>query len=208
MSAKLIEDLTANLSPVRPLRPVQFWLMTGATLGVALAVIVMRIGLRSDFAGTVQSLPLVWKMLAPLALTGVLSLLVLQASRPGARITMGHWIALAGVVTLFWLPGLIGLVRYHGAAVFDVDPRACLTYVSMAAIVPLIGYLSWLRYAAPVHPMRAGALAGFAAGAAGAFAFATHCPHLEYQYISTFYSLPAFALAGIGAVAAKLLCKW
>lgn len=208
MSAKLIDNLVADLVPVNRLRPMQFWGLAGLAGLASVAAILMNVGLRADFAGTLQSLPLLWKTLATLALAIVLSLFVFRASQPGTRIGTYHWLVLAMLLAIFWIPGAIGFVRHEGNAVLNVDPRTCLGCIAAAALIPLAAYLFWLRKAAPVHPARAGALAGLAAGAIGAFAFANHCPHLEYQYISVFYTLPSLLLAAIGALLAKWFCTW
>ncbi len=205
---KAIDHLVANLAPVRPMQRTHFAAGVVMTMITSAMLILWLTGPRADFTASVSSLPLIWKTLAPLALAMLLSVVVLQASRPGAQITGWHWLTLGALLTIFWIPGAVGFVRFDGAAVLDTDPRGCLYYVTLAALVPLGFYLAWLRRAAPVHPVRAGALAGFAAGAIGAFAFANHCPHTEYQYVAIFYSLPSFWLAAMGAIAARFLCKW
>ncbi len=205
---KAIENLVADLTPVRPLQWTYFAVFVAMSMAVSAVLILGLAGPRADFTATFSSVPLMWKTLAPLALSVLLGALVLRASRPGAHVTRWHWLTLGTLLAIFWIPGAVGFVRDDGAAVLDADPRGCLSYVSLAALVPLGFYLLWLRQAAPVQPVRAGALAGFAAGAIGAFAFANHCPHLEYQYVAIFYSLPSVWLAAVGAIAARFLCKW
>jgi hypothetical protein len=204
----LIETLVSDVTPVRAQRALHFWLIMSLAVAMAVFFIIVETGARSDFVASLQTAVLLWKTLAPLMLGVSLSFLVLQSSRPGVPIRRYHWIIIGGLLALFWLPGVVGYVGSAGQGIWSLDPRACLMYVTFAALLPFGVYLLWLRKAAPTHPLRAGALAGCAAGAFGAFAFANHCPRVELDYIAMFYSLPALGLACLGAVTAKWLCRW
>jgi hypothetical protein len=204
----LIESLVADLAPVAPLRRRRYWGGIGLSAAASILMLVSWLGLRHDIPALSMSMVMMWKMAVTLLLGLTLSVIVLRASLPGQRIGGGVLAVLAAVLALFWLPGMMALMG--GGEIMALLPsgKSCLLFVSLAALLPLAVFLVWLRRAAPVHPVRSGALAGCAAGAFGAFAFAWHCPHNEFQYVSVFYTLPGLWLAGVGAVAARILCRW
>jgi hypothetical protein len=213
MSAKqktdmLIDTLVSQLMPVSPQRSSRFWGILLLTVSASVLFILFRLDARSDFLTSLQTWQQVWKTLTPLALGLTLSLLVLHSSRPGVRIGMAHWPVLFLLLAIFWGPGIFGFIDTNGRGVLDLNPARCLQYVTLAALLPFAAFLSWLKQAAPTHAVRAGTLAGCAAGAFGAFAFANYCPLIATDYISVYYSMPSIFLAGAGAVAAKYLCRW
>jgi hypothetical protein len=204
----LINSLVNDLAPVKPMRSLSFTLLTAVSVLAAVALIIASLGMRGDFWTSLQSLPLMWKTLTCLALSILLSFLVLNNSRPGGLPASRYVFLLGGLLLLLWIPGILAFLGDGGRFLSGVSPMACLSFITLAGLLPLSAFLVWLKRAAPTRPIRAGALAGCAAGAIGAFAFANHCPHQEYEYISLYYSLPSLWLAGIGAAAARFLCKW
>jgi hypothetical protein len=208
MKDLLIDRLVSDLVPVKPLRVSRFWLLVAGGLVLSVVLMVARLGMRPEIAVVALTPVMFWKLAATLLLGITLSLLVLRHGRPGGKATHVDVMLVLLALALFWMPGITGLLWSNGAGVFGESFTGCLKFVSLAALVPLAGFLIWLRRAAPVYPLRAGALAGCAAGAFGGFAFAWYCPHDAYQYVSFYYSLPALWLSAIGAVATRILCKW
>jgi hypothetical protein len=204
----LIDTLVSQLTPVSPQRSAHFWGLLLLAVGLAVALILAFTTIRPDFLTSFRQWVMGWKTVAPLALGLVLSFLVLQSSQPGLRLRPWHWMTIVLLLAIFWIPGLVDYVRTEGEGVQTLNAAYCLKFVTIASLLPLGLYLFWLRRAAPTHPMRAGALAGLAAGAFGAFAYATHCPYVAMDYISLYYSLPAAGLAMVSALAAKYICRW
>jgi hypothetical protein len=208
MKDLLIDSLVADLTPVKPLRASRFWLLVAGGIALSVGGLVASLGMRPEVARVALTPVMFWKFAATLLLGLTLSVLVLRHSRPGQK--TGHIDVLLVLLALglFWLPGLTGLMWSNGAGVVGERFSGCLKFVSLAALLPLAGFMIWLRQAAPVQLLVAGALAGCAAGAFGGFAFAWYCPHDAYQYVSVYYSLPALWLSALGAGVARFICRW
>lgn len=84
----------------------------------------------------------------------------------------------------------------------------CVVAIPLLSALPLAGLIAALKWAAPEAPGRAGALAGLAAGALGAFFYAFHCADDSPLFVATWYALAIAALMAIGAAAGRRLLAW
>ena len=65
-----------------------------------------------------------------------------------------------------------------------------------------------LRALAPTRLRQAGALAGGAAGACGALAYALSCPEASPTYVALWYTAGIAGCAAAGALAGPRLLRW
>ncbi len=61
---------------------------------------------------------------------------------------------------------------------------------------------------APTRPALAGAAAGLAAGALGAFIYAFHCDESAAAFVALWYTFGIVSVGAIGAVAGRVLLRW
>jgi hypothetical protein len=133
---------------------------------VSLAGFLLFRGLRPDLGQALASMA-VLKTVVPLILAGLAGALALGLARPDAR-PVGQAGAVAGLLALLIAVFLTALAddASMGLAASLAKPSLwiCLTTVPALAL-PLLGATLWAMSAgAPLHPGRAGAAAGLAAG--------------------------------------------
>lgn len=207
----LIASLSAEASPIRP-----GFLRRGVLAGLAggglatLLTFAAFWGLRPDLAQALAVPVLAAKSALP-ALLALLGLpLVLSRARPGGRSRLGSLIwalplALAAIVAVAFVatPPTARLPEFLGASI-----GPCLASIPALSAPILAGLLTGLRRGAPEHPARCGALAGLAAGGAGAAIYSLHCIEDSPLFYGTWYVLAIALVAGLGALAGRWLLRW
>jgi len=163
----------------------------------------------SDFAT-----PAPWMKLAYTGLLAwTLGLATLHAGLP-AQPWRGPLRA-AGVV--FLLMATFGLVVWNqapsaqqAATVLGRDGSwvTCAPKVMLLALPVFAAAMLALRRLAPTRLHPAGALAGGAAGACGAFAYAFCCPEFSAAYVAVWYTAGIAACAAAGALLGPRLLRW
>jgi hypothetical protein len=163
----------------------------------------------SDFAT-----PAPWMKLAYTGLLALtLGLATLHAGLP-AQPWRGPLRA-AGVV--FLLMATFGLVVWNqapaaqqAATVLGRDGSwvTCAPKVMLLALPVFAAAMLALRRLAPTRLRPAGALAGGAAGACGAFAYAFCCPEFSAVYVAVWYTAGIAACAAAGALLGPRLLRW
>jgi len=82
-------------------------------------------------------------------------------------------------------------------------------WLIVAVSLPIFAGTFWsLRALAPTRPVFAGAVAGFASGALGAWVYAFHCDESAAPFVLVFYTLGIAALSASGALIARRLLRW
>lgn len=168
---RLIQDLTADLQPVRRLRPPGLralaWLAVVATLAVGLASISNLGAVRERLA----AVPDMWLALAGSAVTPVLAALAaFQLSLPDRR---PAWALLPLPTALLWL-GASGLGCLRDWVLPGVHPASlgdamdCLAFILGLSMPLSVLLVLMLRRAATLQPDLTAAMAGLAAAAAAA----------------------------------------
>ena len=163
----------------------------------------------SDFAA-----PAPWMKLAYTGLLAwTLGLATLHAGLP-AQPWRGPLRA-AGVV--FLLMATFGLVVWNqapaaqqAATVLGRDGSwvTCAPKVMLLALPVFAAAMLALRRLAPTRLRPAGALAGGAAGACGAFAYAFCCPEFSAAYVAVWYTAGIATCAAAGALLGPRLLRW
>jgi hypothetical protein len=207
------EDLIASLSrDARMTEPPVSRRITIAVAVAALAAFVFLmtvIGPRPDLAAASATMLFDLKMVlvATLALAAIA--LLRAVARPEAELPrvvlvlpvlllvfgIGHEIATQAPANV--LPRLIG--RNWGT---------CLIAIPIMAVAPLAAILVAMTASAPQEPMRAGALAGFAAGTIAALFYALHCTDDSPLFVVTWYTIAIAAVTMAGAALGRRVLAW
>ena len=206
-----IDDLVANLTPVRRLAPGLAWTMALALTGAAILVVYSLYGLRSDLmaghpAGIVVLRAGVLLLLGCAALTAVIA-----AARPGVGQTSHGWRWALGGALIFPLTSLVIVLadrRMPMAELTSPNGPWCLGISGVSALAIGTALTLWLRRGAPVALNRAGWLIGLAAGSFGTFAYSLHCPSATIPYVGIWYTLAVGLCALAGRLIVPRLLRW
>ena len=208
----LIAVLATDPQPVAPGRAERRFLALLALGPVfALALMFVLLHPRPDLAAAMH-LPMFWVKVIWPALVGVAAcVLLLRLGHPGARLGASPFAALAPTV----------LVMAAGCAVLAQAPAAdrlplvlgetwfeCPFLIALLSAPALFLSVAALRSLAPTRLPLAGAAAGLFAGAAGAFAYAFHCPELQAPFLAVWYVLGMAIPAVVGAALGRRLLRW
>ncbi|MCZ8315876.1 NrsF family protein [Phreatobacter sp.] len=180
-----------------------------AAAAAAGAVMLPTLGIRPDIAAASTGMLFPLKILAVATLAVGAMALVRAAARPEADLPRG--VLVVPVVVLLVALGhevatqvpanlsarMIG--RYWGV---------CLIAIPLLGLIPLAAILGAMRAAAPRHAARAGALAGFAAGAIAATAYGLHCTDDSPLFVIVWYGTAIALLASLGALLGRRLLAW
>lgn len=199
-----IDDLVAELSPVRRVAPAEAWAIVLAATVAAVLLVAGLFGLRGDvMAGHPADIVLLrggtLLLLGCAALSGVVA-----AARPGVGHASHGWRwALAGALLFPAVAALIMVIEQRLPMGELTSPSGpwCLGISGVSALAIGTALTLWLRRGAPVALGRTGWLVGLAAGSFGAFAYSLHCPSATISYIGIWYTLAV----GLSALAGRLI---
>jgi hypothetical protein len=208
---RLIEQLTGELTPVRPL---QMWFglaLTGAVLALTIAVVLGWLGLRSELlAGQASAIFVIANgLILLLGLAAAATVVRMGSPQVGNRHEGWKW-ALA-MASLLPLAALVRLVtNWHELPEIVSSPAGpdCLIHALVLSGFAATALILWLRKGAPVSPPRAGMLAGIAASALGTFAYGLACPVETIYHLGVWHCLPMAAGAVIGRIAGPRVLGW
>jgi hypothetical protein len=199
-----IDDFVADLSPVRPIRPMHGMVMAVGMLLCAIVATALFAGLRDDIMAGDPHIMVVQRTLV-LALLGGASLVAAVESvqpRIGARSrawTLGLFIAL-----LFPVSTLFTALRTQTMPMAEMtSPTAlwCLGISLSSAVLIGTTLTLWARRGAVTTTNQTAWLIGLCAGAFGTMAYSLHCPSTTLAYVGIWYSI----VVGISAVAGRLI---
>lgn len=206
----LIAELTAELRPVRPMKPLSGLLLVAFGALITAAAVVALTGLAPDFAkGEVSpNFAVANGLLLMLGLSAAAATVAMGSPRVGARYDGPRWAA--AMAAIFPLAGLVLL--WQGAdqtALLDAEHGwRCAAYGSAAGGLVAATLLAWLRRGAPVSLTRAGIWLGVAAGALGSAIYGLSCPFDSVHHLGIWHFLPVAVCAGLGAVFVPRLVRW
>ncbi|MGE0747158.1 MAG: NrsF family protein [Rhodospirillales bacterium] len=209
---ELIERLSAGLTPVRRGAAARR-LAVGIAGGAAGAGVLMLawLGVRPDLGAAVGSAPYWMKFAYTLALAGAGVWAVARLSRPAGQ-AAAAW-RVAGVVVAALAVVAAGQLATAPAAaaprlVMGASSALCPWFIVAIGMPVLAGMLWAMRGLAPTRPMLAGAAAGLAAGALGAWFYAFHCDESAAPFIVVWYTAGILAVAAVGAIAGRFVLRW
>jgi hypothetical protein len=177
----------------------------------AVALMATALGPRHDLAQAVL-LPMFWVKLtfvASMAALGVIG--AYRVSRPAARIAGVSW-ALAATLAAMWLLAAVALVRSdpqgRTALVLGNTWTSCPWLIAALSIPVFVAVAAAMKGMAPTRPRRAGAVAGFAAGAVAALVYSIHCPELGAPFLGTWYLGGILIPTAVGSLLGERLFRW
>lgn len=206
----LLRVLAADVAPERPVAAG----LAGALLvggAVALAAVILVLGLRPDLPEALANPVLALKQLWPIWLAIASGGAVLRLATPGGR--PGHWLAaLAALPLILAAAAGLTLVALPAAAwrpaFLGGGPVACLGLVG-ALSLPILALVLWaLRRGASLRPGLSGALAGLLSGGTAASLYALHCTEDSPLFYVVWYSLAILAVTALGAVLGRRFLRW
>lgn len=211
MKTESLVELLAQGAGAAPRYRVQVRLLSalGGGLLLSLLVVTQALGLNAGLA------QMGWGLGLKLAYIGALLLasgpLVAALGRPGAPIERGLWrlAAVVAVMAAFAFADAGMAPAGAGQALLFGESWLSCPWRVAALSAPVLATLLWaLRGLAPTRPRLAGFVAGLAAGAAGALAYALHCPETSALFVLTWYTLGMLLPALLGAALGPRLLRW
>lgn len=181
-----------------------------AAFAISLAGFLMFRGLRPDLGQALASAA-VLKTVIPLILGLLAGALALGLARPGARPVM--WTgAVAGLAALLlaWFLTALSDDASMGLAASLAKPSLVICLTTLPALaVPLLAAVLWaLSAGAPLHPGRAGAAGGLAAGALAAALYSLYCDQDAALFVLPAYGAAVLLVTLAGALAGARVLRW
>ena len=178
---------------------------------VATVLMVLWLDVRPTLARD-ATLPMFWvKELFCVALVAAGLFAVARHSRPGAAVDRVEPLAGAPILAM-WVLAVVVLAVAAPEDRIDLIRGVSWTecpYNIAVLSVPVFAAIVWaMRGFAPTHLRRAGAAAGFAAGAIGALAYTLHCPELDAPFLAIWYVAGILVPTVVGAVVGPRLLRW
>lgn len=213
MTDQLIERLVADLKPQEPLINFKLWSHCSMCLLIVSSLVLMVMGLRTDYSTALQNGAMLWKPgMFLLAWIGSM-FLILDFSRPITRVKKWHFVPLfLAVAILFWqLIIQLPYVLSSNSILSLSDPNAiyCLSVIIVGGGISMaMPWRLWFSKTASSNPTTLGALYGFSVGCLAATAYALHCDKDGMLYIFVYYGMPILILVIFGSLLSKKLLKW
>lgn len=209
---ELITSLSETLAPV-PRHAVLLRLVEGVGAGAIVSFLALwaLLGFRPDLANAVTTSAYWMKFVYTLAL----AILAFWATERLARPSLKASWPLAGlalvVVVLCVLAGMQMMHTPPSARMHLLMGHSAMIcpWLIVALSLPIFAGTFWsLQTLAPTRPVFAGAVAGFASGALGAWIYTLRCDETAAPFLLVFFTL-GMALVGLaGALAARRLLRW
>jgi hypothetical protein len=208
----LIAMLGTNVEPVdhrQVARTVRFAIAIGvaAALGSALLMLGIRTGLDDVGAWIFMGLKLAFAT----GIVAVGSVYLMRVARPGGE-------QKAPIIVLA-LPFIVIMALAATSLVFAPSSHwnrmvvgdqwlECLLSIPIIAIVPFAVIVWAVRQTAPTDLVRAGALAGLAAGGVSAAGYALHCTDDSLPFVALWYGGTIALCTAAGAMLGPRLLRW
>lgn len=208
----LIDMLGTNVEPVAASkRRVAFLGALGIGAAAALCIVYTIYGAPGEaFAGGFLGLT-VLTLAFTLGLTIAGARFLSMGARPG-KTGRGALAVIAVLLFSLLLMTIVILSREQpsewSAMIFGPQWAMCLMCIPLAAAVPFLSLVWYLRNEAPTRLRLTGAVAGIVAGAIGASAFALHHPGGSLPFVALWFGGPLFLCAAIGAMLGPRLLRW
>lgn len=192
---ELIAGLAQDAQPAVPHPRASLMRAILASAPIALALMMLTLGLREDMAEAAGDGWFLLKLALVACAGGIAVKLTLAIAEPGRRIALALALAVPALLALAVMLdlGAMGLDDWR-ARLFGESAVVCLISIPLLSIAPLAGIVWALRDGAPDNAAAAGAIAGLLAGSIGAFAYGLHCSDDSPLFLAVWY------VAGIGIV--------
>jgi hypothetical protein len=212
MDNSLIDNLVADLKPVKPLNDNALIFLVIACFGALLAFVGLSIGMRKDLGDIIKNGVIYWKN-GGLFIGAIVALyLTIQSARPqyqDMKFAIVPFLILLGLVCSQFVPLIENqsLVNEMNNINFG-GWQTCLS-VSMiggAAIFAII-WNFWIKKSAPNKPLLFGFSSGALSALLAALAYSFHCNMDGIFYYLICYWLPILIFGAIGTIFGNQL-KW
>lgn len=209
---ELIDDLARGLVPV-PRHALAARMARGLLPALALSFLVLWawLGFRPDTARAVHTVSYWLKFSYTLALALGGFWAAERLARPGAR-ALPAFLALALVAAAMAAISAIELMMSAPQArmelVMGSSAAECPLRVVLISLPIFAGTFWSLSAMAPTRPVLAGAVAGFAAGALGAWVYAFRCDETAAPFVLVFFTLGIALVGALGALVARRVFRW
>jgi hypothetical protein len=188
-----------------------WWGAAGLAIGLAAVVFFMTLGPRPDFADAAETPRFLFKFMVTVILAVSAFSVARALSRPEETgdkaapylAAAPVLIAVAVIMELLVLPQ-----NEWSAKLIGTNGLACLTFIPLIGIGPLVIFLLALRLSAPTRPALAGAVAGLLAGGIAATFYAAHCTDDSPLFVAAWYTIAIAGLALVGAAGALRFARW
>jgi hypothetical protein len=208
----LVALLSTNVEPVDRYAVVRtlsvaFVGATVAALGIALAAL----GFRPDLTTTRALIYLAIKLAFAIGVVGLGMIYLVRLARPGGeRMTSPFVIAMPflAVVILAAISLWSAPPAHWERMIVGDEWLECVLSIPIIAIVPFAVSIWAVRKAAPTNLVRAGAIAGLAAGGVSAMAYALHCTDDSLPFIALWYGGTIVLCTLAGAALGPRLLRW
>lgn len=206
---KLIEKLSGDLKPVKPLLPAA--VRAGCISAFSLAAVFGGIfaaarGMRPDLAQKLSETPFLLE-------TGAMAAAGLSAALAACRLCVpdtkirASVKAMLGLSVFIWLALIVSALRLGGAGYAIPGEGDCLSDLSMLMVLPLAGICFLMTRGAPVWRGFAGFAMTLAVGSFAALGMRLLCPNDDAGHLLFWHFLPVMAYALIGVALGKILLK-
>jgi hypothetical protein len=195
--------------PVKSSKSLLLAVIMGAMISCALFFAVL--GVRPDFAESVETARFAYKFLLTLPLFLIASSLLPAMVRPGQGATVRRWLLLlvpvlllgAVVVELIVTPS--GL---WGARLIGHNAMHCLIMIPFLSFFPGVFLFRAMKNGAPDDPGYAGAIAALASAGIASTLYAANCPDDSPLFVATWYSAATVVVVVVGYFAGRRFLRW
>ena len=208
----LVAALSTHIEPVNGRlvsRTVYIALAAGTV--VALGIMLVGLGVRSDLMTARALMFLLLKLAFTVGIVGVASAYLTRLARPGAErgtSSISAAMPFAAIVLLSAISLGLAPSSHWNRMVMGDEWLECLLSIPIIAIVPFTVIIAAVRRAAPTNLVRTGAVAGLIAGGVSAMAYALHCTDDSLPFVAVWYGGTIVLCTLAGAALGPRLLRW
>ena len=202
-------NMLGNDQVTEPPSGVVLWRWLVPALVLSFGAMAFGLGVRLPLGQSLFLPEVLPKFVVPLVLGLLAAPVALRFARPLAKPRLG-WLWVFPVLGLALLayaylttPSQARMMAFTGKTIMP-----CLVSIPALSAPLLAAFLVALRRGAVVTPMRAGLIAGFAAGGLGTAIYALHCTEDSPLFYVTWYGAGILVTAGVGALIGRKVLRW
>ncbi len=208
----LVAALSTHLEPVnRKLVSRTVYIALAAGTAVALAFMLVGLGVRPDLMTARALIFLLLKLAFTVGIVGLASIYLTRLARPGGErrtSSISPMIPFAAIVLLAAISLGLAPSSYWNKMVMGDEWLECLLSIPIIAIVPFAVIIAAVRRAAPTNLVRTGAFAGLISGGVSAAAYALHCTDDSLPFVAVWYGGTIVLCTLAGAALGPRLLRW
>lgn len=209
---ELIADLSETLAPV-PRHAVWLRLAQGVGAGALVSFLILWawLGFRPDLSHAVDTSSYWMKFFYTLSLALFAFWATERLARPSSK---AGWPLFGVAFVILALTFLSGMQMMHTPAgkrmpmLMGHSSHICPWLIAILSAPIFIGTFWSLRALAPTRIVLAGAVAGFASGALGAWIYAFRCDETTAPFLLVFFTLGMAIVGLVGALIARRVLRW